>query len=87
MYREEPVFVSNTLEDPRWHDLRHVAVNFGLMSCWSMPIRSGLRTRSLAPLPCPVSSRVRPAAFTARFWKLAPPSSALHWNNAVRPER
>ncbi|HJV05706.1 MAG TPA: EAL domain-containing protein [Chromobacteriaceae bacterium] len=40
VYREEPVFVSNTLEDPRWHDLRQVAINFGLMSCWSMPIRS-----------------------------------------------
>jgi PAS domain S-box-containing protein len=40
IYRQEPVFVSDTLTDPRWSQLRQLAVNFGLMSCWSMPIRS-----------------------------------------------
>ena len=40
IYRQEPIFVSDTLTDPRWSDLRELAVNFGLMACWSMPIRS-----------------------------------------------
>jgi diguanylate cyclase (GGDEF)-like protein/PAS domain S-box-containing protein len=40
VYRNEPVFVSNTLTDPRWEDLRHVAENFGLCACWSMPVRT-----------------------------------------------
>lgn len=40
IYRQEPVFVSDTLTDPRWHNIRPLAVNFGLMACWSMPIRS-----------------------------------------------
>ncbi|MEI7843358.1 MAG: EAL domain-containing protein [Gallionellaceae bacterium] len=40
IYRQEPVFVSDTLTDPRWNDLHDLAVNFGLMACWSMPIRS-----------------------------------------------
>jgi diguanylate cyclase (GGDEF)-like protein/PAS domain S-box-containing protein len=40
IYRQEPVFVSDTLTDARWNDLRDLAVNFGLMACWSMPIRS-----------------------------------------------
>ncbi len=40
VYRNEPVFVSNTLTDPRWADLRHVAQAYQLMACWSMPIRA-----------------------------------------------
>ena len=39
IYRNEPVFVSNTLTDPRWADLRHLAQTYQLMACWSMPIR------------------------------------------------
>ena len=38
IYRQEPVFVSDTLTDPRWEDLRPFAVDFSLMACWSMPI-------------------------------------------------
>ena len=41
MYRQEPQFVSNTFTDPRWQDLRNLAYNFNLCSCWSMPIYSG----------------------------------------------
>jgi len=40
IYRQEPVFVSDTLTDPRWDDIRPLALNFGLMACWSMPIRT-----------------------------------------------
>lgn len=38
LYRGEPVFVSDTLTDPRWADLRDLAVDFNLLACWSMPI-------------------------------------------------
>ena len=40
IYRREPQFVSNTFTDPRWQDLRHLAYNFNLCSCWSVPIYS-----------------------------------------------
>lgn len=38
LYRGEPVFVSDTLTDPRWADLRDLAIDFNLLACWSMPI-------------------------------------------------
>jgi diguanylate cyclase (GGDEF)-like protein/PAS domain S-box-containing protein len=39
IYRQEPVFVSDISTDARWEDLRQIALDFGLMACWSMPIR------------------------------------------------
>ena len=39
IYRQEPVFVSDTLSDPRWEDLRSLAVDHQLKACWSTPIR------------------------------------------------
>ncbi len=41
VYRQEPQFVSNAFTDPRWQDLRHLAYNFNLCACWSVPIYSG----------------------------------------------
>ncbi|AEF98608.1 putative bifunctional diguanylate cyclase/phosphodiesterase [Methylomonas methanica] len=43
IYRQEPQFVSDTLTDPRWQDLRHLAYDFNLCACWSVPIYSGQR--------------------------------------------
>ncbi len=40
VYCQEPVFVCDTMTDPRWDDLHQLATDFGLMACWSMPIRS-----------------------------------------------
>ena len=37
--RNEPVFVQDTFSDPRWSDLRQIAYDFNLCSCWSMPVR------------------------------------------------
>ncbi|MEJ2372665.1 MAG: PAS domain S-box protein, partial [Sulfurimonas sp.] len=39
VFRNEPQYVVNTFEDPRWEDLRKLAYDFNLCSCWSMPIR------------------------------------------------
>jgi PAS domain S-box-containing protein/diguanylate cyclase (GGDEF)-like protein len=39
IFRNEPQYVVNTFEDPRWEDLRKLAYDFNLCSCWSMPIR------------------------------------------------
>lgn len=39
VYRNEPQYVENTFTDTRWSDLRKVAVDFNLCSCWSMPIK------------------------------------------------
>jgi diguanylate cyclase (GGDEF)-like protein/PAS domain S-box-containing protein len=40
LFRQEAVFVSDTSADPRWDDLRQLAIDFDLMACWSVPIRS-----------------------------------------------
>jgi len=40
IYRQEPVYVPDTLTDDRWKDLRQLAIDFKIMACWSMPIRS-----------------------------------------------
>ncbi len=39
IYRNEPAFVYNTFEDPRWSNLRQLALDFNLCSCWSVPVR------------------------------------------------
>lgn len=39
IYRQEPVYVENTFTDTRWQDIRHLATNFNIRACWSMPIR------------------------------------------------
>lgn len=39
IFRNEAQYVVNTFEDERWSDLRKVAYDFNLCSCWSMPIR------------------------------------------------
>lgn len=38
IYRREPVFVSDIQTDRRWDDLRALALDIGLMACWSVPI-------------------------------------------------
>ncbi len=39
VFHNEALFVQNTFEDERWRDLRHVAFDLNLCSCWSMPVR------------------------------------------------
>ncbi len=43
-YRGEPVFVTDTLHDPRWNGLKGFAQEYNLQSCWSMPVFSEGRT-------------------------------------------
>ncbi|WP_372598333.1 EAL domain-containing protein [Amphritea sp.] len=38
--RNEPVFVRDTFNDPRWQDLRQLANDFNLCACWSVPVRN-----------------------------------------------
>jgi len=38
VYRGEPQFISNTLTDPRWANLRELARDFNIGACWSLPI-------------------------------------------------
>lgn len=40
IYRKEAQFVSNTFTDARWSDLRQIAHDFNLCSCWSVPVIS-----------------------------------------------
>ncbi len=40
VFRQEAVFVESTLEDPRWQSIRKLAIDFNILSCWSMPVRS-----------------------------------------------
>lgn len=39
LFRQEPVYVSNTFTDARWEDIRQLAIDFNICACWSMPIR------------------------------------------------
>jgi len=39
VFRNEAQFVKNTFEDEKWSDLRQVAYDFNICSCWSMPVR------------------------------------------------
>lgn len=39
VFQNTPVYVQNTFEDKRWEDIRNIAVDFNICSCWSMPIR------------------------------------------------
>jgi diguanylate cyclase (GGDEF)-like protein/PAS domain S-box-containing protein len=41
VFHNEAQYVQNTFEDERWQNLREVAYDFNLCSCWSMPIRNG----------------------------------------------
>jgi PAS domain S-box-containing protein len=38
MYRREPVFVTDILQDPLWEPYRGVAEPYGFRACWSTPI-------------------------------------------------
>ncbi len=38
VFRNKPQYVLNTFKDEKWVDLRKVAFDFNLCSCWSMPI-------------------------------------------------
>ncbi len=40
VYTEEPVFVENTMTDPRWASMVDLAKQFNLHACWSYPIRT-----------------------------------------------
>ena len=39
IYRNEAQFVKDTFTDSKWEDLREIAYDFNLCSCWSMPVR------------------------------------------------
>lgn len=39
VFHNEAQYVQNTFEDPRWENLRPLAIDFNLCSCWSMPIQ------------------------------------------------
>jgi len=41
VFRGEAQYVQDTFNDDRWVDLRQVAIDFNLCSCWSMPVRDG----------------------------------------------
>lgn len=40
VFRNEAQFVHDTKTDVRWSDIRQIAYDFNLCSCWSMPIRN-----------------------------------------------
>lgn len=40
VHRNEPQYVKDTKSDARWTDIRQIAYDFNLCSCWSMPIRN-----------------------------------------------
>jgi len=41
IFRNEATFVVDTFSDPKWKDLRQLAYDFNICSCWSMPVHDG----------------------------------------------
>ena len=39
VFKNEPQFIQNTFTDERWKDLKQVAIDFNICSCWSIPIQ------------------------------------------------
>ncbi|MDA7817892.1 EAL domain-containing protein [Sulfurimonas sp.] len=39
VFKNEPQYVQDTFQDDRWSELRHIAYDFNLCSCWSMPVK------------------------------------------------
>ena len=39
IFKNEAQYISNTFEDSRWKDLRKVAIDYNICSCWSMPVQ------------------------------------------------
>jgi PAS domain S-box-containing protein len=39
VFKNEPQFVQNTFTEERWKDLKEVAIDFNICSCWSIPIQ------------------------------------------------
>jgi len=48
-YRGESVLVSDIATDPLWAGYSHIALEFGLRSCWSIPILSGSQVAGTNP--------------------------------------
>jgi len=40
VYKNEAQYVFDTSSDPRWSEIRNIADDFNLCSCWSMPIKN-----------------------------------------------
>ncbi len=43
VFHNEPQYVHDTKTDARWTDIRQIAFDFNLCSCWSMPIRNHIK--------------------------------------------
>lgn len=43
VYKNEAQYVEDTFHDERWANLKQLAIDFNLCSCWSMPIRDDLK--------------------------------------------
>ncbi len=39
VFSNKATYVQDTFSDDRWHDLRKIAYDFNICSCWSMPVR------------------------------------------------
>lgn len=66
VFKNEPQFVQNTLTDKRWENLRHVAIDFNIRACWSMPIRNKEK-KLLALLLYPLSNQESLQIFIKNF--------------------
>ena len=40
VFHNQPQYVKDTFHDDRWLDIRKIAEDFNICSCWSMPIRA-----------------------------------------------
>lgn len=66
VYRNEAQYVHDTKTDERWTDIRQVAYDFNLCSCWSMPIRNSQK-RAIGSFALSSFEHRSPSAFHKRL--------------------
>lgn len=69
VYQNHPVYVTDTFQDERWSDLRQIAYDFNLCSCWSMPVQDAEK-QAIGSFALSSFEHRNPSAFHTRVLKV-----------------
>ncbi|MCW8884217.1 MAG: EAL domain-containing protein [Motiliproteus sp.] len=70
VYCNQPTYVSDTFNDPRWANLRQLAYDFNLCACWSVPIRD-LSGEAIGSFALSSFEHRQPSEFHKRLLEMA----------------
>jgi len=86
VYLGEPVIVCDTLTDPRWVELRPLVKAFGIVTCWSVPIRSR-GNKVLGSFAVSSTRHCHPSPFHLRLLETASFLAGIAIKRALEEER